>query len=296
MTSVPIERYDVSVEDRPYLSHGGEPLMARLYRPARPAPMPLVVEVHGGAWCRGSRLDEDLMNRALAQRGIAVVALDFRMPPVAAYPASISDINYGVRWAKSLASELGTRPDLVSLMGVSSGGHQAMLAAMRPHDSRYAALPLPDGEQDATVARVVMCWPVIDPLGRYQYALEWQTSGRPYPEAIPRVIPDHLRYWGDTAAMAEGSPLRLLEAGTPVHMPAVLCVQGEQDQVHPRSHIERYADAWRRSGGSFSMRWFAEEAEGFINKKPDSPSTLEALNEIAQFLHGNLRVPDVATH
>ncbi len=70
-----------------------------------------------------------------------------------AYPKALADINYAIRWVKLHAKDLKTRPDLVGISGQSSGGHLAMLAAMRPHDPRYTAIPLPAGSPalDATV-------------------------------------------------------------------------------------------------------------------------------------------------
>jgi len=68
----------------------------------------------------------------MASHGIVSIALDFRSGNEAPYPASAQDINYAVRWAKRNARALKTRPDLVGLSGQSSGGHLAMLVAMRP--------------------------------------------------------------------------------------------------------------------------------------------------------------------
>ena len=278
--------FDVTTEDVEYRRHEGAPLLARLYLPQGSGPFPLLAEVHGGAWCRGDRLDEDRLNQALARRGIAVAALDFRMPPQAGYPASIADVNYGVRWLKSRAAQWRIRPEMVGLMGLSSGAHQAVLAAMRPRDPRYAALPVTRAAAgiDARAAFVVLCWPVIDPLGRYHYARELQASGRPYPEAIDRVIPDHLKYWGGEEEMAEGNPVLALERGEAVETPPVLYLQGELDSVHPRAHLERFVAAYRLAGGEVTLRWFPGEAEGFVNKKPDGASTAEALDEIARFV------------
>ncbi len=286
MEPVPSDTLEVTVEDLVYLRHGALALQARLYRPQGPGPFPAVAEIHGGAWCRGGRLDEDGMNRRLAARGIVVVALDFRMPPQAGYPASLADIHYAVRWIKSSAQAWRADPGRVSLLGVSSGAHQAMLVAMRPDDPRYAAIPPPAGSPgtDARVASVVMGWPVIDPAGRYRYALELRAAGGDYPEAIDRVIPDHLKFWGDEAAMAEGSPLRILERGERIHAPPVLCLQGEADRVHPRAHLERFADAYARAGGTMTLHWFPGEAEGFIGRKPDGESAVRAVDEIARFL------------
>ncbi|NYT23836.1 alpha/beta hydrolase [Alcaligenaceae bacterium] len=281
---------DITIEDVEYLRHGDEPLLARLYLPKTEGPVPLVAEVHGGAWCRGDRLDEDALNQGLARRGVAVAALDFRMPPAASYPASLADINYGVRWLKANSAKWGSRPELVSMLGVSSGAHQIMLAAMRPEDPRYASLALPEGsaEHDARVARAIMCWPVIDPLGRYEYALALQAGGGSYPAGIDRVIPDHMRFWGDKEAMAEGNPVRILENDEKVERPALLCIQGDQDRMHPREHLERFIALYEKAGGTVTMSWYENEAEGFVKTKPDSPATARAADEIAQFLKAGL--------
>ena len=68
----------------------------------------------------------------LAGHGVIVVSLDWRCGREGAYPLALTDINYAIRWAKPHAKELKTRPDLVGISGQSSGGHLAMLAAMRP--------------------------------------------------------------------------------------------------------------------------------------------------------------------
>src|SRR5437588_9646549 len=140
-------RPEIRVEDVEYQRQGGKALLAQVYRPAGTGPFPAVVQVHGGAWTSKDRTDNDFISKAFAESGILVASLDFRMPPEAPYPASIADINLGVRWLKARARTYGSRPDWVGLFGTSSGGHQVLLAAMRPDDPRYAALPLPEGPQ-----------------------------------------------------------------------------------------------------------------------------------------------------
>jgi len=134
--------YEVEVEDVEYLRHGDTPLLARLFKPRGTGPFPAVVELHGGAWCLGDRLQDTSINEQLARNGILVAALDFRVPPAASYPGSAVDINYGIRWLKREAASLGSRPEMVCTFGISSGGHLAMLLGMRPQDSRYSAIPV----------------------------------------------------------------------------------------------------------------------------------------------------------
>src|SRR5215475_4018225 len=135
-------RYDVRIEEVEYQRQGGRPLLARLYRPAGAGPFPAVLQVHGGAWVNKDRTDNDFIAKALAESGILVTSIDFRMPPEAPYPASLADINLATRWLKARARLYGSRPDWVGTFGTSSGGHQVVLAAMRPEDPRYKALSL----------------------------------------------------------------------------------------------------------------------------------------------------------
>ena len=290
MTTSVLSTYEIDIKDIEYLRHGNKPLLARLYQPRGTGPFPLIVDLHGGAWCRGDRLNDTALNETLAKNGMAVAALDFRMPPDAAYPASMVDINYAIRWLKSRAGELRTRPDKIGILGISSGGHQAMLAAMRPRDPRYAALPLPaKAAVDATVRCVVMCWPVIDPLGRYHYAKKLKAGGKPYPEVIDRVLPDHDKYWLNEENMAEGSPTIALERGERVEMPPVLYLQGARDVAHPRPDLDRFVAGYRKAGGRVDLRLFEGEGEGFMTKNPGSPAATEAVDKIIEFVHNETR-------
>jgi acetyl esterase/lipase len=284
-------RYDIAVEDVEYLRHGDRPLLVRLYRPQGPGPFPIMVELHGGAWYRGDRLGDVVIHEPLARSGVVVAAFDWRQPPVAPYPASLQDIHYGIRWLKARAAALGSRPDLVGSMGNSSGGHQAVLLAMRPFDARYAALPAPAGAAaaDATVRCVVVTSPVIDPLGRYRYARDLKAKGPPYPALVDEVLPGHDAYWGSEAAMAEGTPALALERGERVELPPVLYLQGSEDLAHPRPHLERFVAAYRKAGGVVDLELFDGEGQGFIMRKAGSPASNRAIELIVEFVHKQLR-------
>lgn len=283
-----VTTHDIAVEDVEYLRHGDTPLLARLFTPRGTGPFPIVVDLHGGAWCRGDRLNDTPINEALARSGVIVAALDFRMPPVAPYPASIADIHYAIRWLKTQAASLAGRADRVGVLGVSSGGHQGMLLAMRPRDPRYASIPLAGGA-DASARCVVMCWPVIDPLSRYRYAKALKAKGQPYPEVVDRVLPCHDEYWRTEDAMAEGNPVLALERAEPVELPPVLYLQGTRDVAHPRPDLERFVTQYRKAGGRVDLELFDGEAEGFINRNPDSPAAKAALAAIVAFVHASLR-------
>jgi len=296
--------YEIDVEDAENLPPVDTPLLARLFKPRRQGPFPILVELHGGAWCLGDRLQDTTINERLARAGMMVAALDFRLPPVASYPGSLADINYGIRWLKTRARSLGSRPEMVGTFGISSGGHQAMLLGMRPQDARYAAIPLPAGSAmvDARVRWVVMGAPVIDPLGRYRYAKELKESGEKYPEFVDLVLPLHDKYWQSEDAMAEGNPVRALERGEKVELPPVLYIQDTRDIVRPRPQLERFVELYRKAGGVVQLELFEGAMDAFVprntashqapgaiarmyeNRDPSSPAAARVIERIAAFV------------
>jgi len=287
MTANAAAKYELDVEDVEYVRHGDKPFLARLFKPRGRGPFSLIVELHGGAWCRGDRLNDTVINERLAKTGVVVAALDFRMPPDASYPASLADIHYAIRWLKTRAAELGSHPDLVGILGSSSGAHQAMLVAMRPRDPRYSALALPvrAAPVDSSVRCVVMCWPVIDPLARYRYAKRLKDGGKPYPEVVDRVLPCHDQFWQTEEAMAEGNPVLALERGERVELPPVLYVQGTRDVAHPRPDLDRFVVNYRKAGGQVELELYEGEAEGFISRNPASSAAAQAIEKIIAFVH-----------
>lgn len=289
MNTATLTRYEITVEDVEYLRHGDKPLLARIYKPRGTGPFPLIVDLHGGAWCNKDRTTDAGTDEPLAKSGVVVVALDFRMPPEARYPASLADINYAIRWCKSQSRTLYSRPDLVGILGVSSGGHQAMLTAMRPQDARYAAIPLPARTpHDASVRAAVLCWPVIDPLGRYRYAKENQ--GGTLKKQADNWVLCHDQYWPDEAAMAEGNPTAALERGEKVALPPALYLQGTADVAHPAANRDRFIANYRKAGGRVELQLFEGMGEAFITNDPTSPSALAAIDRIIDFVHREIPV------
>jgi acetyl esterase/lipase len=252
--------YDFTTEDIEYLRHGDRALKLRLYKPQGTGPFPAVVDLHGGAWSKGSLEECKGRDEVLARSGLLVAALDFRQADDG-YPTSLVDINYAIRWVKARATQLQTRADLVGITGSSSGGHLAMLAAMRPTDPRYAAVPLPVGSPavDATVRCVAMAWPVINPLSRYRNALRERAKGTAWVGDIPER---QGAFWKNDENMTDGNPVLMLERGEKVPVPPALWVQGRPDPVHdyrdPESPVamnepERFAVNYRKAGGKIEV-------------------------------------------
>jgi len=102
------------------------PLGVRLYDPANDGGR-VIVYLHGGMWMLGDLETHDRTCRLLAEATSArVLAVDFRRAPEHPWPAAVEDGLAAVAWA---SAELGA--DSPVLAGDSSGGHLALLVALR---------------------------------------------------------------------------------------------------------------------------------------------------------------------
>ena len=267
--------FEIDARDVEYQRQAGKAWLARIYQPKGTGPFPSVVDVHGGAWHNGDRTNNTGIDRALAASGILVAALDFRQPPEAGYPASIQDVNLGVRWLKAHAADFnGTAA--VGAFGNSSGGHQVVLAGLRPRDPRYSALELPDHpEIDAGLAYVIAAWPVICPLYRFRYAKE---IGR------EQHITAHIEYWQTEEAMAEGSPQTIIEEDEQVELPPILFMLKANDQNHPLEMQERFISSYRKRGGPIEVHTFEGLPEHGMVPMPTQPETMRAMDTITEFI------------
>ncbi|HXQ53850.1 MAG TPA: alpha/beta hydrolase [Stellaceae bacterium] len=270
--------HEVDITEVEYLRHGAKPFLARVFMPRGKGPFPAVVDAHGGAWCEGTRTNNDAINGAVARGGVVVAALDFRNPPDATYPGSVADVNYGVRWLKSQAARFNTRPEMVGGMGTSSGGHLVVLNGLKPRDPRYAALPLPGF--DARVRYVVALWPVICPLGRYRDRVAAAQGRRPEGAAAMQM-----KYWLTEDAMGEGSPTLALERGDAVELPHILYLQNPIDTLHPRANLEQFVANYRKRGGQVQVEFFEGAAYDLVRTDPTSQSARQAIRKIVDFIH-----------
>ncbi|MDE0779620.1 MAG: alpha/beta hydrolase [Alphaproteobacteria bacterium] len=242
--------------------HGDKPMIVQLIRPETGGPYPVIVDLHGGCWCKGYPSECAARGEVFAAAGMVSAALDFRQADEG-YPSSLVDINYAIRWLKAHAEELRLDADRIGLLGQSSGGHLAMLASMRPENARYMALPLEDGspDVDASVKCVGVMWPVINPLSRYRRVVGLVGAGNP-PAWVGDLQQRHDSYWGTEENMEEGNPMLALERGEDVIVCPSIWFQGLPDPVHdyrdPESPLdlnepERFVENYRKVGGSMSI-------------------------------------------
>jgi len=267
--SIPIPHpFEVSVEDVEYRPG----LLARLYRPVGVTASVAILDVHGGAWVVGDRLQHHLLDEAMAANGALVAAVDFRQPPGNPYPTSLVDVNFATRWLKLHAQSFGVVPGAkTGAFGGSSGGHVVILSAMRP--TRYAELSL-DG--DASLDFVIADAPVTDPHSRYVTALK---DGR------ADIVDRHRLYWDTDAASLDGSPNLILARGEAVKLPPLLITQGVEDKSVPIAMTREFVARYRAAGGDVTLREFKGVGHGFILQDPTRSESIRQAEAIVAFIH-----------
>ena len=280
----PASRFDVITTDVVYLEHESGSLQVTIYQPQGEGPFPGLVDVHGGRWFLNDRSSDHHMNSALAASGIVVAAVDFRLAPDHPYPAQVADCNYAIRWMKAQAALLNIDPASVGAMGCSSGGHTVALNGMRPRDPRYAAIPLPGGEDiDASLRFMLCCWPVLDPYARYLWGREIGDE---------RFIGPTESYFAEPGSLQEGNPQGFLDRGEPVELPPAIIIQGTNDNNVPQSIPHKFEASYRAAGGHVELELFPGMPHLFGNTP--GPESDRAIELMKGFVARQLARPAVA--
>lgn len=265
----PAARHEVRVHDAEYARRGAVPLLARVYRPATRGPWPALVDVHGGAWCYCDRTIDVTFAWALASSGMVVVSLDFRQGGEHPFPASVRDVLSGVRFVHRERAALDASDEPLGIIGGSSGGHLALLAAICPDEPEFREQE--DGHADvpATVGYALPLWPIADPLARYRY-LEPLLRGFEPRDDDPLFEPSRLReaheaHFGDEAAMSRASIPRILRAREHQRLPPIWVAHPEHDRNVTLGMTEELVAAYRAAGGDAELEVFRGVGHAFAN-------------------------------
>ncbi len=276
----PAAKFDLKVSEVEFRRNAaGRMLMARIYQPQGAGPFPTLLDLHGGAWNNKDRRAEEPMDRAIAASGVLVVAIDMTLAPQALYPASVQDANYGVRWLKWKAAGWNGDAAKVGVYGSSTGGHVAELLAMRPHDARYNAIPLPEAPAlDATVAYVATRSPISDPYARFQQAERMKR------EAMMKNTRTYFNPW---ETIYEGNPQRILERHEAVTLTPLLVMQGALDDNVLPAVQEKFAATYKAAGGDCQLHVFEGSEHEWVAKP--GPQTDRAREMVKAFIASSLR-------
>ncbi len=115
--------------------------------PLSDGPHKVLVHIHGGGWLMGHKDSYTRICRSIAQDGVLVFNLNYRLVPRHTYPAQLQDIAQAIIWVADNAHRYGGDPRQIYLMGDSAGAQLALWYA--------TALASPELQQAAGIGKVI---------------------------------------------------------------------------------------------------------------------------------------------
>jgi acetyl esterase/lipase len=194
-----------------------------------------------------------------------------RLFPETDVPGMVADAKRAVAWVRSHCAELGIDPDRIVLVGASSGGHLALLAAYAHEDP--ALTPAELRGSDPLVCAVVSLYGQVRLDAMYEHASQDKLfhPDDPQPDWTAPPSPALVRLFGDNAArlrlavMMYAGRCDWLLGGTPTEVPEryrqvsvlhhilqdnppTLLMLGTHDEMAPISPLRELTGRLRQAG------------------------------------------------
>lgn len=143
-----------------------------LYLPSKEnGPTPVVINIHGGGWNKGSKESQTGFN-TFFKRGYAVANIAYRLSQQATAPAAVEDTRCALIYLIKNAKELNIDLNKIVIMGGSAGGHLALMGGLLGNDSRFDTNC--KGVKNVKVAAIINKYGVTEvPAWKSKSATQW---------------------------------------------------------------------------------------------------------------------------
>ena len=256
-----------------YCTHDGVELAGDLYLPKGGGPHPALVCVHGGGWAVGARTSFQYWGPYLAERGIALFTVSYRLAAKAkkTYPQAAHDVVAAVQFVRGEAKALNIDPERIGLMGASAGVHLSTLVALATQSDHFTGAYPQDkhGKVGAKVKAVVGVYGVYDMQANWSH-IETQMPGMNFTDIFLGATPMQ-----DRKVYFESSPISY--ATTANNKVGVFLSWGtEDDLVDVRTQSQAFMHALKQAG-FFVRSAIAQSAPHYWMSDPiDEPGSFTA--------------------
>lgn len=250
---------------------GGAELKLDLAMPkAGDGPFPAIVFLHGRGWREGDRQEMNHFIEGVARMGYVGVTVEYRLVPLARFPAPVEDCKAAVRWLRANAGEYRIRPERIGVVGFSAGGHLAcMLGVTGEKDGLEGTGGNPD--QPSRVQAVVSFFGPTD------------FSTRDWPRDLERevIVPFLGASFADKSDVYQrASPITYVTKDAP----PFLLFHGTEDELVPVDQSKRLAQKLKSFGVPVQLVLLEGEHHGFTDAKNQ-----ESMKKMMDFLAERLK-------
>ena len=226
--------------------------------PASPARrFPLIVDCPGSGWAGADGHRHVPYMVELAKRGFVAASISYRgtYRDNVVFPAAVQDMREALRFLRANAEAFHIDPDRVGLMGDSSGGNTAAMAALaNGHVLGFPGLPFDIGGHLDQETGVKACCCVYGPVDLINLVEDRIAEGKKLrPEEVPGQPFECMEIWQEQYV---ADPAKYLRAASPIcyvdsakKLPPFLFVQGDDDPIIPMAQGLRLCDALVSRGG-----------------------------------------------
>lgn len=106
---------------------------------------PVILFIPGSAWLKQEMYNDIPKLTMLARRGFAIAVMQYREAGLVQFPAQIADVKNAISFLQSKSEECHLDMERLFLMGNSSGGHIAMMAALWNANGLCEPFPMAKG-------------------------------------------------------------------------------------------------------------------------------------------------------
>ncbi len=223
----------------PYAATNNPRQILDLYLPKTPRsdkPLPVVVNIHGGAFRMGDKsMGVREIAALVASADYAGVSINYRLSSEAIWPAQIADCKAAIRWVRANAAKYGLDPDRIGVIGGSAGGH---LVAMLGTSGGLADLEGDVGPHKG-VSSKVRC--VVDQFGPSDFLAmggSHDDAESPESQLIGGALQEHRK------EARAASPISYVTHDDP----PFLILHGTVDPAVPFNQSQRLAKALKNAG------------------------------------------------
>jgi acetyl esterase/lipase len=210
-------------------------------KPNGDKPLPVIVNIHGGAFAFGDKNSgvEEIIP-LIADGNYVGVSINYRLTGEAIWPAQIHDCKAAIRWVRANAQKYNIDPERIGVIGASAGGH---LVAMLGFTANDADLEGDIGAHRDT-SSAVQC--VIDEFGPVDLVAlptdgsQMDHNAADSPEG--RLLGGEAKLKQDVAKAA--SPVTYISKDDA----PILILHGSEDPLIPLVQSERLYKSLRESG------------------------------------------------